>query len=229
MRAILLAGGMGTRLRTVVQDVPKPMAPVAGKPFLSHLLDYLERQGVTEAILSVGYLREKIIDTYGDRHGGIAIRYAVEEEPLGTGGGLRKALSMVDRFPVFALNADTFVDIDYRGMLAAHERAKTPLTVALREVPDTARYGRVVVEGDRIASFDASGTAQPGLINVGVYLFADNILATGQPPVFSFERDFLEREIGRLRPLAFRAEGYFIDIGVPEDYLRAQTELPGRT
>ena len=111
MRAILLAGGMGTRLRSVVQDVPKPMAPVAGRPFLSHLLDYLEHEGVDEVVLSVGYLRQVIIDTIGNRHGSISIRYALEDEPLGTGGGLRKAMERVSGFPVFALNADTLVSL----------------------------------------------------------------------------------------------------------------------
>ena len=228
MRAILLAGGMGTRLRTVVQNMPKPMAPVAGRPFLSHLLDYLERQGVTEAILSVGYLHQKIMDAYGDRHGGIAIRYAVEDEPLGTGGGLRKALGLVEEFPVFALNADTLVDLDYRKMLQAHEQSSASLSIALRRLPDTGRYGRVVVDDGRVVAFEAHGPGQPGFINAGVYLFSENILKTGQPEVFSFERDYLEPQAAALHPLAFEAEGYFIDIGIPEDYLRAQTELAVR-
>jgi D-glycero-alpha-D-manno-heptose 1-phosphate guanylyltransferase len=228
MRAILLAGGMGTRLRAVVQDVPKPMAPVAGRPFLSYLLDYLERQGVTEAILSVGYLREKIVEALGDRHGGIAIRYVIEEQPLGTGGGLRKALGLVERFPVFALNADTLVELDYRAMLRAQQQAGTSLAVALRALPDTDRYGRAIVEDGRIAAFAAAGPGQPGLINAGVYLFGENILADEPAPAFSFERDFLEPKAGTLRPLAFEADGYFIDIGVPDDYRRAQTELPAR-
>jgi D-glycero-alpha-D-manno-heptose 1-phosphate guanylyltransferase len=225
MRAILLAGGMGTRLRTVVQDTPKPMARVAGRPFLSHLLDYLERQGIAEVIVSVGYLRQQIIDAYGDQHGGISIRYAIEKEPLGTGGGLRNALGLVDEFPVFALNADTLVDIDYRKMLLAHEQEKVDLTIALRRLADTGRYGRAVVENGRVVAFEAHGPGHAGLINAGVYLFSKNILQTGQAPAFSFERDFLEPQVQTLRPLAFEAEGYFIDIGVPEDYLRAQTEL----
>jgi D-glycero-alpha-D-manno-heptose 1-phosphate guanylyltransferase len=226
MRAILLAGGMGTRLRSVVQDVPKPMAPVAGRPFLSHLLDYLEHEGVDEVVLSVGYLRQVIIDTIGSRHGGISIRYALEDEPLGTGGGLRKALERFSGFPVFALNADTLVHVDYRGMLRQQEQAGGNLSIALRAVDDTARYGSATVEDGRIVRFAAAEQpGLPGLINAGVYLFGENILKSGLPPVFSFERDFLEPKIGELKPLAFVADGYFIDIGVPEDYARAQTEL----
>lgn len=226
MRAILLAGGMGTRLRTVVQDVPKPMAPVAGRPFLSHLLDYLEGQGVDEAILSVGYLRHVIIDAIGEQHGGVRIRYAIEEEPLGTGGGLRKALAMTGGFPVFALNADTLVHLDYKAMLRHQAEAGANLSIALRAVEDTTRYGSARVEDGRIVSFAAADRpGQPGLINAGVYLFGENILAHGLPPAFSFERDFLEPKIAELKPLAFVADGYFIDIGVPEDYRRAQMEL----
>jgi len=226
MRAILLAGGMGTRLRSVVQDVPKPMAPVAGRPFLSHLLDYLEGQGIDEVILSVGYLRHIIIETIGERHGGVRVRYAIEEEPLGTGGGLRKALAMSGGFPVFALNADTLVHLDYRAMLRRQEEVGADLSIALRAVDDTARYGSATVEDGCIVSFAAADRpGQPGLINAGVYLFGANILAEGQPPAFSFERDFLEPRIAELRPLAFVADGYFIDIGVPEDYARAQIEL----
>jgi D-glycero-alpha-D-manno-heptose 1-phosphate guanylyltransferase len=226
MRAILLAGGMGTRLRSVVQDVPKPMAPVAGRPFLSHLLDYLEGQGIDEAILSVGYLRHAIIDAIGEQHGGIRIRYAIEEEQLGTGGGLRKALAMTHVFPVFALNADTLVHLDYRAMLRQQADAGANLSIALRAVDDTARYGCARVDDGRIVGFAAADRpGQPGLINAGVYLFGENVLAHGQPPVFSFERDFLEPKIAELRPLAFMAAGYFIDIGVPQDYARAQVEL----
>ncbi len=225
MRAILLAGGMGTRLRSVVQDVPKPMAPVAGRPFLSHLMDYLQGQGITEVILSVGYLGQSIIDFYGNLYGDIAIRYAVEREPLGTGGGLRNALEQVDAFPVFALNADTLVHLDYRKMQGAAERSRTSLTMALRPVPDTDRYGTAIVEDDRVVGFAAGGPSQSGLINAGVYLFWENILKNGLPPQFSFEKDFLEPRACQLRPLAFVADGYFIDIGVPDDYARAQMEL----
>jgi D-glycero-alpha-D-manno-heptose 1-phosphate guanylyltransferase len=226
MRAILLAGGMGTRLRSVVQDVPKPLAPVAGRPFLSHLLDYLEGQGIDEAILSVGYLRHAIIDAIGERHGGIRVHYAIEEEPLGTGGGLRKALSMTKDFPIFALNADTLVHLDYPAMQRQQADAGAQLSIALRAVGDTNRYGSARVDNGRIVGFAAADRpGQPGLINAGVYLFSENILAHGQPPAFSFERDFLEPGIADLKPLAFVADGYFIDIGVPEDYARAQVEL----
>jgi D-glycero-alpha-D-manno-heptose 1-phosphate guanylyltransferase len=229
MQAIVLVGGQGTRLRTVVSEVPKVMASIGGRPFLSLLLDLLERQGVDEAVLAVGYLREMLMARFGERHGALALRYAVETEPLGTGGALRNALAMVDRFPAFALNGDTYLELDYRAMLSVHEGAKSNLTIALRRMAKNERYGGVTVAGDRIVGFAAQG-ARTGLVSAGVYLFADRLLDDPTlPEKFSFERDFLEERVAALRPLAFETTGYFIDIGVPEDYRRAQRELPQRT
>lgn len=227
MRAVVLAGGQGTRLRSVIDDMPKPMAPVNGRPFLAHLLDRLERRGIDRVVLSVGYLKEPIVAAFGDRYRGIAISYSVEDAPLGTGGGLRQALSMVDGFPAFALNGDTIVDLDYAAMIRAQQDAGTPLAIALRRVPDAGRYGQAKVEDGRLVGFAARGEGTgEGLINAGVYLFAENLLDDPElPESFSFERDFLEARAARLRPLAFETEGYFIDIGVPEDYARAQREL----
>jgi D-glycero-alpha-D-manno-heptose 1-phosphate guanylyltransferase len=227
MRAILLAGGAGTRLREVVQDVPKPLAPVAGRPFLSYLLDLLEARGMTEIVISVGYLGQMIMDTYGGRYGTMSIRYAVEEQPLGTGGGLRNALAQIDRFPVFALNADTLLDLDYAEMQRGFVRAERSLGLAVRSVNDTARYGRAVVRDDRVIAFEPAGRSGQGIINAGVYLFGRNLLKDcGLPERFSFEQDFLEPGAGQLQPFAFMTNGYFLDIGVPTDYARAQKELP---
>lgn len=227
MRAVVLAGGQGTRLRSVIDDIPKPMAPVNGRPFLAHLLDRLERQGVDRVVLSVGFRKEAIMAAFGNHYRGIAIEYAVETEPLGTGGGLRQALAMVGGFPAFGLNGDTILELDYRAMLRAHEAAKPPLTIALRRVPDAARYGRAKVEAGRLVGFAARGEGEgPGLINGGVYLFAENVLDDPSLPAsFSFERDFLEARAATIKPLAFETDGYFIDIGVPDDYARAQREL----
>jgi D-glycero-alpha-D-manno-heptose 1-phosphate guanylyltransferase len=226
MWAVVLAGGRGERLRSVVSEVPKPLAPVNGRPFLAHLLDRLERQGIDEVVLAVGYLKEPIMAAFGERHGVIRIRYSIESEPLGTGGALRQALAMVDEFPTFALNGDTILELDYGAMRRAHDAAGARLTIALRRVDDTSRYGAAVVEEGRLVRFEAGGAAAPGLINAGVYLFGENLLADPNlPGRFSFERDFLEARAATLKPLAFETAGYFIDIGVPEDYARAQREL----
>jgi D-glycero-alpha-D-manno-heptose 1-phosphate guanylyltransferase len=228
MQAIVLVGGQGTRLRSVVSELPKVMAPIGERPFLSLLLDRLQSQGVDDVILAVGYLRDLLMAHFGPRHNGIALRYAVETEPLGTGGALRNALTMVERFPVFALNGDTYLELDYRAMREAHETAGVELTIALRRVVESRRYGCVTLDGDRIVEFAAQG-AGTRLVSAGVYLFAGRLLDDPTlPKSFSFERDFLEQRVPTLRPLAFETTGYFIDIGVPEDYRLAQRELPGR-
>ncbi len=227
MQAIVLAGGQGTRLRPVIDSLPKPLAPVAGRPFLAHLLDRLERQAVDRVILSVGYMADRIVAAFGDRYRSLSIAYSVEEEPLGTGGGLRQALSLADAFPVFALNGDTIVELDFRAMAGTLAEAAADLAIALRRVPDAARYGRAHVEDGRIVGFAARGEGTgAGLINAGVYLFAADLLGDpALPDRFSFEREFLEPRAASLRPVAFETGGYFVDIGVPEDYARAQREL----
>jgi len=229
MRAIVLVGGQGTRLRSVVSDVPKVMAPIGGRPFLCLLLDLLERQGVSEVILAAGYLAESLTGTLGERYRGLRLRYAIESEPLGTGGALRHALSLVDRFPVFALNGDTYLDLDYAAMRRAHEAAGADLTMALRHSEESARYGCAKIAKGRVVGFDAAGARAAGTISAGVYLFARPLLDDPSLPMsFSFEKDFLELRAAVLRPLAFVTDGYFIDIGIPEDYRRAERELTRR-
>lgn len=223
MQAIVLAGGFGTRLRSVVADVPKPMAPIHGKPFLAYLLDYLKSQGVTDIVLSVHYLREQIQEYFKTSYAGMTIRYAIEETPLGTGGAIACSLPLIDATrPVFVLNGDTFLKMDYQAMYAKHHGL---LTMALREITDCSRYGVVLTEQDHVTAFKEQGGAHPGLINAGVYLL-DARLAALFPSVtaFSFERDFLFPRIAELKPQAFAVNDYFIDIGVPEDYARVMGE-----
>lgn len=227
MYAVVLAGGQGTRLQPVVSDVPKPMASVKGRPFICHVLDLLASQGVSDVVLSVGYLRETLIRHLGEHYNGLHLRYAIEDAPLGTGGGLRNALALVGEFPAFALNGDTYLKLDLGAMLRAHQERKSDLTIAVRRVTDAGRHGRVITVGGRIVEFHAASQPGPGLINAGVYLFSENLMKdTVHQAPFSFERDFLEPRIKMLRPVAFETDGYFIDIGVPEDYARAQRELP---
>jgi len=224
MQAIILAGGLGTRLRGVVPDLPKPLAPVGGRPFLAILLEDLRSQGFASAVLSVGYRHELIQDAFRDQFDGLAIRYVVEDKPLGTGGAIRLAARACSETDVFILNGDSYTELAFVDMHARHRDADAPLTVCAVEVPDTARYGRVVVEYSRVAGFSEKGISEPGLINAGVYLMRRDLLETlALPEVFSFERDVLAAKVKQLRPLAFRARGLFIDIGIPEDYARAQS------
>jgi D-glycero-alpha-D-manno-heptose 1-phosphate guanylyltransferase len=223
MQAIILAGGLGTRLRTVVPDLPKPMAPVAGRPFLGWVLDALADAGFSRTVLAVGYRHEAIRDYLGTAWRGLDLAYSVEDSPLGTGGAMRLALDQVGESPVFVLNGDTYVDLDYSAMRTAHLREGASLTVAVAHVPDVSRYGSLQIEDGRICGFLEKGLQGSGYINAGVYLMATELLAhTALGASLSFEQDVLVPGVATLRPLAFQTEGLFIDIGVPEDYERAQ-------
>ena len=226
MEAIVLAGGLGTRLRSVVADLPKPMAPVAGRPFLAILLDQLSEAGFTRVVLSVGYRHEAIVDHFGSRYRGLQLEYAVETRPLGTGGAMRLALRQVASPAVFVVNGDTFLQLDYAAMLAAHQGEDSRLTIAAQQVPDTSRYGALAIESGRIRGFLEKGRSGPGMINGGVYLLDPSLLQSPElPQSFSFETDLLVPRVREIAPLAFPTDGLFIDIGVPEDYARAQQLL----
>jgi D-glycero-alpha-D-manno-heptose 1-phosphate guanylyltransferase len=223
MEAIVLAGGLGTRLRTAVPDLPKPMAPVAGRPFLAWILDQLADAGFYRAVLAVGYRHEVIRAHFGSGYRGVELFYSVEKAPLGTGGAMRLALEQVDESPVFVLNGDTYLEADYAGLLAAHVARGVALSMAVTRVADVSRYGSLQIENDRICGFLEKGSHGPGYINAGIYLIDTEVLA-GIPvdTPYSFEQDLMVPGVETLRPLAFQADGLFIDIGVPEDYERAQ-------
>jgi D-glycero-alpha-D-manno-heptose 1-phosphate guanylyltransferase len=226
MDVIVLAGGLGTRLRSVVAELPKAMAPVAGRPFLEHLLDVLALAGFASTVLAVGYRADAIREHFGDRYRGLPLTYSVEGLPLGTGGAIRLAMNHASSPEVFVVNGDTFVDVDFSAMLAAHRRTSARLTIAVHEVPDAARYGALDIAGDRVRGFFEKGRVGPGWINAGVYLLARTLLdGEALPTSFSFESDYLVPNVEALRPLAFRTDGLFIDIGVPEDYASAQSLL----
>jgi D-glycero-alpha-D-manno-heptose 1-phosphate guanylyltransferase len=223
MQAIVLAGGLGTRLRSVVPDLPKPMAPVAGRPFMSWVLDRLVDAGVARAVLAVGYRHQDIRHYFGDDYRGMALHYSVEHTPLGTGGAIRLAADLVTALPVFVLNGDTFLELDYAAMVAAHRQSSARLSMAVCSVPDVGRYGALVLEGDTVCGFLEKGGNGAGNINAGVYLLSADILQ--QIPahtVFSFEQQLLVPRVAELRPLAFHTSGRFVDIGIPEDFARAQ-------
>lgn len=226
MEAIILAGGAGTRLRPVIGDLPKAMAPIGGRPFLELLLEQLERQGLSRIVLSLGYRREVIRDHFGPRFGRLQIGYAEEVEPLGTGGAIVRALERVSGEHAFVLNGDTLLELDYPAMWRHHlegAREDVRLTLALREVPDASRYGTAELSGDRITRFRPRGPARPALVNAGVYAVSRRLFdGCRLPAAFSFERDFLEPRAGRIRPRAFFVRGSFVDIGVPEGYRRAR-------
>ncbi len=226
MEAIVLAGGLGTRLVARLSGVPKPMAPVAGRPFLEILLHQLAGAGCGRVLLSVGHLGAVIQDHFGASFRGMRVDYAVEEDPLGTGGAIRLALAQTREDCALVLNGDTFLDADYAAMMRFHAGAGAALTIAVARQANIARYGGVVVSAGRVVSFAEKGRAGPGWINAGAYVLNRNLAwPPDLPEKFSFERDFLAPEIGRILPAAYEVEGFFLDIGVPEDLDRAQTEL----
>lgn len=228
MKAIILAGGLGTRLRSVVSDVPKPMAPVAGRPFLEILIASLIRKGIDDIILSVGYQREKIIDYFGSAYKGVPVNYAVEEAPLGTGGALLNAFKKIDLDEdVFILNGDTFLDLDLPDMKQKYEASRADVGIALKKMEDCSRYGRVVLsEEKRVIGFAEKGEKIKGVINAGVYILRPSFLGQfGFEDRFSLESDCFVRHADKIVFCPYIVDSYFIDIGVPEDYERAQTEL----
>lgn len=222
MEAVVLAGGLGTRLRSMVSEVPKCMAPVAGLPFLHYLLEWLGRFDITHVVLSVGYLKDSIISYVEAREWPFDIDYAIEKEPLGTGGGIRLALEKCREDQVFVLNGDTFFHVDLAALPFV-----APVTLALKPMRDFDRYGTVQWDGDLVNAFQEKKPCVEGLINGGVYAIDRSQLDLSlYPRKFSFEKEVLE-PLAALGLVAGRVqEGYFIDIGVPEDYVRAQRELP---
>ncbi len=230
MEAIVLAGGFGARLaarlKNVSGGVPKPMAPIAGRPFLEILLTRLQRAGCARVVLSVGHLHEVIQDHFGASFLGMRVDYAIESVPLGTGGAIRLALQQAREGSVLVLNGDTFLDADYADMMRFHAAEGAAATIAVVHQPDIARYGGVVIDRKRIVAFEEKGRSGPGFISAGAYILPRNL---AWPPTlarkFSIERDFFTPEIARLRPAAYMVDGFFLDIGLPEDYDRAQTEL----
>ena len=225
MEAIILAGGMGTRLSGVIDDVPKPLAPVGGRPFLDYLLMWLASQEVTRVVLSIGYKGELIMSNYGSRFGGLSIEYCTEEYPLGTGGAIKKSVHICRDETVLVLNGDSFYSAGLSEMRMRHMAASADVTVAVKEMKEYDRYGTVIAEEGVVTAFYEKQHKKRGLINCGVYVLRRKaILERDLPDAFSFERDFLQK--AGLHILAVQFEGGFIDIGTPEDYALAQTLLP---
>lgn len=223
--AVILAGGLGTRLRSVVSDVPKPMAPVSGRPFLHWLLDNLGKQGIKRIVLAVGYMADKIINDLGENYRGIDLFYSVEQKPLGTGGAIWKALELCSSNKTFVLNGDTWLNAPLAEVSSSFPNAD--IIMSVKEVKSQDRFGGVKLEGDRIVGLNPQIQRQgPVLINAGLYVFRKDLLKRlAMPESFSLENEIFLHP----RSLDIRAHicnGTFLDIGTPEDYQRAQTMIP---
>jgi len=223
MEAIILAGGLGTRLKTVVADVPKPMALVQGRPFLEYILKYLIKNKINKIILSVGYKWETIRDYFAEEYRGIPLLYSVENQPLGTGGAINKALAIVDGEKVFIINGDTFFDVPLDSLRLENDRK---IVLSLKSMQNFERYGSVETDADgNVTSFREKKYIQSGYINGGIYLLNKNIFhGYNLEEKFSFE-EFIQENLAELKITSEVFGNYFIDIGIPEDYQRAQTEM----
>lgn len=219
MKAIILAGGFGTRLREVVADIPKPMAPVNGRPFLEMLIARLRCRGISDIILSVGYRKESIIDHFGRGESmGVSISYSPEDTPLGTGGAIRAAMDGFSDERYLVMNGDSLFDADPTELIRFHLNRQASISVALANVPDKGRYGAVETgPDDAVSRFAEKSEGGPGCINAGVYVVEKRVMADIHTHVFSFENDVLRCSIGK-GLYGLRQDGFFIDIGVPADY-----------
>ena len=225
--AIILAGGLGTRLRSAVPDLPKCMAPVAGRPFLHYVIEYYKKQGITKFIFCLGYKHELIEDYLSQSFSDVQYTVTIEEDPLGTGGAIYQGALKAVSSDVIVLNGDTFFEVDVAGLSFFHKSKKADCTVCLKEMKNSDRYGVVEINDEgRITSFKQKNFYERASINGGVYaLNTRSFLAEKLPEKFSFEKDYFEKYFREKKIYGFKQDGYFIDIGIPADYNKAQEDF----
>ncbi len=225
--AIILAGGLGTRLKSEVPDLPKCMAPVAGKPFIDYVIKYLLEQGVNGFVFSLGYKHDVVIKHLESTWPNIKYEVAIEKKPLGTGGGIRFASKKVKSKSFFVLNGDTYFAVDLLSMFKNHESNNAQITVALKQMVNFDRYGSVLInQANQICAFREKTSVDSGLINGGIYLLKKSLIEeiSIEDP-FSFEKEVLEKYIHKNCIYGFVSDGYFIDIGIPEDFKKANADF----
>lgn len=227
---LILAGGLGTRLRPVFDSVPKCLAPILGRPFLAHQLEALARGGIRRVVMCTGYLADQVSDQFGSHYAGIELSYSAEEEPLGTGGAVRLAASRAMGNEFLVMNGDSFIAVDFRALVSAFFASSRQPLMVLSEVSETARYGRVDwaqqtsgLAASPVQQFLEKGITGAGWINAGTYLLPREVIEVrpvGEP--FSLERDVFPWLVSCQRLLAVPAGTRFIDIGTPEAYAAAE-------
>lgn len=224
---IVLAGGLGTRLRSVVADKPKCMAPVGKHPFLYYLLQYLHRQGIIHVVLSLGYKSEQVIDWCNQADLPLEVSFAIESEPLGTGGAILLAQKHIKGNEFFITNGDTFFEVSLQDLYTFHQQKNSVLSLALKPMLEFERYGSVQLdERSMITAFLEKQFCKEGLINGGIYLTSAQYLQNLHlPQQFSFEKEVLEAQVKSNSLYGFVSDTYFIDIGIPADYEKVQVDL----
>lgn len=222
--AIILAGGLGTRLKPVIGEYPKVLAPILGKPFLSYVLDKLSQQKLHRTILCTGYLAEYVQEEYGKSYKGIEIMYSREETPLGTGGAIRHAISKLSASEYLILNGDSFIDIDFQAFFNWYQEHSFPVGMAITTADDCSNYGTIEIRGDRVISFhEKAFHKQPGFINAGIYLVNEELIKnmpSTEPLSLEYEviPSWVKMGLG-----AFYVSSLLIDIGTPISYEQAQS------
>lgn len=226
--AIVLAGGLGTRLRSAVPDLPKCMAPVGGRPFIAYVTDHFRKAGIERFIFALGYMSAAFDDLFRAYFPGGGYAVSVEEQPLGTGGAIRQACTLAKERHVLILNGDTFFRIELGELASFHGDHNADCTMCLKPMRDLDRFGVVKVDDEgRVKRFREKRYTPEGLINGGVYALDRERFMKEEdlPAVFSFEKDWLEPALDRRRVFGLVQDAWFIDIGIPEDYRRAQEEI----
>ena len=226
--AVILAGGLGTRLRSVVPDRPKVLADVSGRPFIEYLLDQLVTESVQSVVLCTGYKGEQVQDRLGANYRNMPLHYSREQYPLGTGGALRLALPMIESDPVLVLNGDSYCEARLTQFAAWHTARESSATILLIETDDTRRYGRVQIDDEsRIREFrEKAATSGPGWINGGIYLLRRKLIETIPPDrAVSIESEIFPEWIDCGGFYGYRSEGRLWDIGVPDAYAEARTKF----
>lgn len=230
MKAIVLCGGLGTRLGELTRDTPKPLIPVAGRPFLEYVLDQLLTAPIEEIVLAVSFQWQKIYETIGEQWKGVKITYSIEQNALGTGGAIRQAMDQSNLEEAIIVNGDTLLKIDVHSLLQFSQDNLADIGIALKEIDDCARYGKVTLDKfSRVLAFEEKGQRSSGFINSGVYFIKSSVFSSVNAETFSFEKDIITRRIGNISIYGMKTNAYFIDIGIPEDLARAQYELPTLT
>ena len=224
--AVILAGGLGTRLRSAVNDLPKCLAPVAGRPFIDYVIEYALNQGLEKLVFALGYKASDIINHLETSHPHLNYSFTIETLPLGTGGGILLASEKVEEDRFFVLNGDTLFLADLSAMEKLHQVQDDDVTLALKLMINFDRYGSVVLDKNKITSFIEKKITPKGYINGGIYLIRKQILDSyNSGDLFSFEKDILEPLSHNQKIGALPFDRYFIDIGIPEDYHKANIDL----
>lgn len=229
MQAIILAGGQGTRLQTILKDVPKALASVRNKPFLDYLLQFLNQQGITHFIFALGHQHQQILDYLNAKEKSWTYSCVIEQEALGTGGAVKKAIETATEKDVWVINADTYLALNMKAMYQQHIVNNALATIALKEMNHFDRFGLIHInQSNCITSFEEKRACENGLINAGFFIVNKNrfLIHTASKEKFSIEKDFFELQLFTKAIFGYMTNGFFIDLGVPEDFEKAQILLP---